>query len=87
VLNVGSTRRQGSRSWLERTWTKKERNVSHPQMLYYLANAQIDEAQRLARSARRAAKVVKTRRRARAQQPSVAPVERVEEVERVPSLV
>lgn len=61
--------------------------MSHPQMLYYLANAQIDEAQRLARSARRAAMVVKTRRRARVEEPSTATVERVEEVERVPSLV
>lgn len=61
--------------------------MSHPQMLYYLANAQIDEVQRLARSARKAAKVVKHRRRPVVEEPVVAPVAHDEEVERVPSLV
>ncbi len=60
--------------------------MSHPQMLYYLAVTQIEEAHRLADRARDVADAVRQRRarRAAANEASPAPEE---VVERVPSLV
>ncbi|MGF1665564.1 MAG: hypothetical protein ACFCVC_04745 [Acidimicrobiia bacterium] len=60
--------------------------MSHPQMLYYLAVTQIEEAHRLADRARDAAEAVKVRRARRAAANEVPPVPE-EVVERVPSLV
>jgi hypothetical protein len=60
--------------------------MSHPLMLFYLANTQIDEAQRLARKARNIATTVKAKKATR-RDVVAAPVEKTEEMERVPSLV
>jgi hypothetical protein len=64
-------------------------NVSHPQMLYYLAVTQIEEAQRLADRARRITETVRLRRTRRAEATDAVtdPDVSEEAVERVPSLV
>jgi hypothetical protein len=82
---VAAICRQGSES----NPIEKETNVSHPQMLYYLAVTQIEEAQRLADRARRITETVKLRRARRAEAIEVVTVPEVSEkaVERVPSLV